>query len=66
MSASAQHLVTVSQRQSAPDPDWPACEDAVLPGDGSMQWLGLLLLGSTTLISLRAIYWVGDIILTHL
>lgn len=66
MSASAQHSVTVPQRHIVPDPEWPACEDAVLPQDGSMRWLGMLLLGSTTLVSLRAIYWVGDIILTHL
>ena len=66
MSASAQHLVTIPQRQTVPDPEWPACEEAVLPGDGSMRWLGMLLLGGTTLMSLRAIYWVGDIVLAHL
>ncbi len=66
MSASAQHAVISPQQHIMPDAAWPACEDAVLPGDGSMRWLGMLLLGSTTLISLRAIYWVGDVILTHL
>ncbi len=66
MSAFVHHSAAATRADTVPDPEWPACEQAVLPGDGSMRWLGLLLLGGTSLITLRAIYWVGDAILAHL
>ena len=66
MSAFAQQAASATVAEPTPESDWPGCEEAVLHGDGSMRWLGLLLLGGTSLVTLRAIYWVGDIILAHL
>ena len=66
MSASVHYLAVKPHQHTAPDAEWPGCEQTKLPGDGSMTWLGLLLLGGTSLVTLRGLVWVGQMVLAHL
>ncbi len=64
MSAFTNHFAAAPLHR-ATDPAWPACEQAVLPGDGSLRWLGLLLLGSTAAGTLSGLYWLVQVMRTH-
>ncbi len=66
MSAFVHHGSAEAEDHATPNPEWPACEQARLPGDGSMRWLGLLLLGATSLVTLRGLVWLGHAVFATL
>lgn len=66
MSAFVHDRSLPAAEMSRADGEWPACEQVALPDDGSLRWLGLLLLGGTSLVTLRALVWAGQAMLAHL
>ena len=65
MSAFTNHLAAAPLDRAANDPAWPACEQVVLPGDGSLRWLGLLLLGGTAMGTFSGLYWLVQLTRAH-
>ena len=62
MSAFTNHLAAAPMDRAVADPAWPACEQAILPGDGSLRWLGLLLIGGTGTGTLTGLYWLAQLV----
>jgi hypothetical protein len=66
MPAVAQVTAAKARDRDWVDTSWPACEQEKLPGDGSLRWLGALMLGCSGLATSWVLYWLAQKVVTHL